>query len=50
MVLKPSVTTEESMSALINLISLLAIVANVLFALHIWSGLSAQADRISRGQ
>ncbi len=36
------------MSALISVISLLAIVANVLFALHIWSGLSAQADRISR--
>ena len=37
------------MSALINLISLLAILANVFFALHIWSGLSAHTDRISRG-
>ena len=49
MVLNPSLRTEETMSALINLISLLAIAANVLFALHIWSGLSAHADRVSRG-
>jgi len=27
----------------------LAILANVLFALHIWSGLSARAERLSRG-
>jgi hypothetical protein len=40
---------EDTMSNLINVISLLAILANVLFALHIWSGLSAQADRASRG-
>jgi len=37
------------MSALITVIGLLAILANVLFALHIWSGLSAQAERLSRG-
>jgi hypothetical protein len=40
---------EDTMSALIDLISLLAILANVLFALHIWSGLSARAERLSRG-
>lgn len=38
------------MSTLINLISLLAILANVSFALHIWCGLSAHADRAGRGQ
>lgn len=38
------------MSTLISLISLLAILANVSFALHIWSGLSAHADRASRRQ
>ena len=42
-------THEDTMSNLISVISLLAILANVLFALHIWSGLSAQADRASRG-
>jgi len=37
------------MSALITVIGLLAILANVLFALHIWSGLSARAERLNRG-
>ena len=49
MALYPSISMEDIMSALIDVISLLAILANVLFALHIWSGLSAQAERLSRG-
>ncbi len=38
------------MSILIDIISLLAIVANGLFALHIWSGLSNPTHRHARGQ
>jgi hypothetical protein len=38
------------MHTLISIISLLSILANVFFALHIWSGLSARADRIDRGR
>jgi hypothetical protein len=33
------------MSALIDLIGLLAVLANTLFALHIWSAVSARAQR-----
>jgi hypothetical protein len=39
---------EEIMSALIGAISLLAILANALFALHIWSAVSARAHRTAR--
>jgi hypothetical protein len=38
------------MSALIDIISLLAVLANGLFALHIWSSVSATAHRTLRGQ
>jgi hypothetical protein len=36
---------EESMGILIDIIGLLAILANSLFALHIWSAVSARATR-----
>ena len=38
------------MSALIDIIGLLAVLANTLFALHIWSVVSARAHRIARGR
>jgi hypothetical protein len=38
------------MSILIGIISLLAIVANGLFALHIWSGVSRPTHRYARGR
>jgi hypothetical protein len=38
------------MSILIDIISLLSIVANGLFALHIWSGLSNPTHRYVRGR
>jgi hypothetical protein len=38
------------MSILIDIIDLLAVLANALFALHIWSGVSASAHRIARGR
>jgi len=36
------------MSTLIDIIGLLAVLANTLFALHIWSAVSARAHRIAR--
>jgi len=39
---------EETMSVLIDIISVLAILANGLFALHIWSGLSNPTHRFVR--
>jgi hypothetical protein len=41
---------EESMGILIDIMSLLAILANSLFALHIWSAISARATRPVRGR
>ena len=38
------------MSILIDIITVLAIVANGLFALHIWSGLSHPTHRHARGR
>ncbi len=38
------------MSILIDVIGLLAVLANALFALHIWSALSIRAHRIARGR
>jgi hypothetical protein len=38
------------MSALIDIISLLAVLANGLFALHIWSAVSATARRSFRSR
>ena len=38
------------MSTLINVIGLLAILANGLFALHIWSAVSVRAARPIRGR
>jgi hypothetical protein len=38
------------MSTLIDIISLLAILANVFFALHIWSGMAERAQRQVRGR
>jgi hypothetical protein len=37
--------TEEIMNALIDIIGLLAVLANALFALHVWSAVSARAHR-----
>jgi hypothetical protein len=36
---------EEIMSVLIDVIGLLAVLANAMFALHIWSVVSARAHR-----
>jgi hypothetical protein len=36
------------MSVLIDVIGLLAVLANALFALHIWSTVSARAQRTAR--
>jgi hypothetical protein len=41
---------EVSMSALIAIAALLVVVANGLFALHIWSGFSDQAQSPVAGQ
>jgi hypothetical protein len=41
---------EVSMSALIAIATLLVVVANGLFALHIWSGFSDPAQRPAAGQ
>jgi len=41
---------EESMSTLIAITALLVVLANGLFALHIWSGLSDPAQRPMGGQ
>lgn len=38
------------MSTLIDIIGLLAVLANTLFALQIWSAVSARAHRIARGR
>jgi hypothetical protein len=38
------------MSILIDIITVLAIVANGLFALHVWSGLSHPTRRYARGR
>ena len=38
------------MSILIDVIGLLAVLANALFALHIWSAVSTRAHRIARGR
>jgi hypothetical protein len=39
---------EEIMSALIDVIGLLAVLSNALFALHIWSAVSVRAQRTAR--
>jgi hypothetical protein len=36
---------EEIMNTLIDVIGLLAVLANAMFALHIWSAVSARAHR-----
>jgi hypothetical protein len=36
---------KEIMSVLIDVIGLLAVLANAMFALHIWSAVSARAHR-----
>lgn len=38
------------MSTLIDLIGLLAVLANTLFAVHLWSAVSAKAHRTARGR
>jgi len=38
------------MSILIDVIGLLAVLANALFALHIWSAVPTRAHRIARGR
>ena len=38
------------MSVLIDVIGLLAVLANALFALHVWSAVSARADRTARSR
>lgn len=47
---KPSSNREEIMSMLIDVIGLLAVLANGLFALHIWAAVSAQAHRPIRAR
>jgi hypothetical protein len=41
---------EEIMSILIDVIGLLAVLANALFALHIWSAVASSTHRVARGK